>query len=178
MTELSRTVRVDTLGSAPRSIAIEAGAAEREALAERFDLPAIGHLSAEVSLTRSGATVTATGRLSAEVTQSCVATGEPVPATVAETFSILFQPERESGGEEEIELSEMDCDIVFYDGALIDIGEAVAETLSLSLDPWPRSPNADAALRAEGVRSEEEAAAEDAAAKAARSPFAALRPKS
>ena len=32
--------------------------------------------------------------------------------------------------------------------------EAVAETLSLNLDPYPRAPEADAVLRAAGVRRE------------------------
>lgn len=172
--EFSRIVRVDTLGSGPRALEIEAGVDERAALAERFDLQAIERLAARVSLTRNGETITAVGTLSAAVTQSCVATGEPVPAGLEETFTIVFQPQHQ-GAEEEVELSEEDCDTVFYDGAMIDVGEAVAETLSLALDPWSRSANADAVLAAEGVRSQEEAEAEEAAAKAASSPFAALR---
>ena len=47
------------------------------------------------------------------------------------------------------------------------LGEAVAQTLLLGLDPYPRSPAAEAALRDAGVKSEEEARAES-------SPFAAL----
>jgi hypothetical protein len=50
-------------------------------------------------------------------------------------------------------------DVVFYDLAAIDVGEAVAETLLLSLDPYPRAPGAEAALRAAGVKGEEEAGA-------------------
>jgi len=42
--------------------------------------------------------------------------------------------------------------VVFYDGASIDVGEAVAETLLLNLDPYPRAPGAEQALRAAGVR--------------------------
>ena len=37
------------------------------------------------------------------------------------------------------------------------IGPAVADTLALVLDPYPRGPNADAALRAAGVMNEEQA---------------------
>ena len=33
--------------------------------------------------------------------------------------------------------------MIFYDGAAIDIGEAVAETLLLDLDPYPRAPGAE-----------------------------------
>ena len=53
--------------------------------------------------------------------------------------------------DEEIELGEADCDVVFYDGATIDLGGAIADTLALSLDPYPRSAGADAALKEAGV---------------------------
>jgi uncharacterized metal-binding protein YceD (DUF177 family) len=147
---------MDTIGPSPRAIAIEAEAGERKALAKRFALPAIDHLSAELSLTRTGEHIQAYGRLRAEVTQSCVATREPVKASLDEPFEIIFTPQQDAqrGGEEEIELSESDCDVVFYEGASIDVGEAVAETLSLSLDPWPRAPGAVEVLRAAGVKSE------------------------
>jgi uncharacterized metal-binding protein YceD (DUF177 family) len=175
--EFSRPIRIDTLGSAPKTLSIEADTKERAALAGRFELVAIDRLSAELQLTRSGESVTATGTLLAQVTQSCVASGANVPARLEEPFTILFRPQPHAAADEEIELGKGEMDVVFYDGAMIDVGEAAAETLSLSLDPYPRSPEAEAALRQAGVKSETEAEAEEAAAKAARSPFAALRKK-
>ncbi len=157
--EFSRTVRVDTLAGQPRSLSIGASKEERAALSERFGLVAIERLSAEAELRRSGNEVRASGTLSAAVVQSCVATGEPVPAEVQEDFSIVFRPHPEVAAEDEIELSQGELDVVFYDGASVDLGEAVAETLSLSLEPYPRSTDADAALREAGVVSEEDAAA-------------------
>jgi uncharacterized metal-binding protein YceD (DUF177 family) len=156
--EFSRTVRIDTLGGGPRAIEIGANQDERAALARRFGLVSVERLSAEASLVRRGDEVFATGRLSAAVVQSCVATEEPVPAVIDEPFEIRFRPHPEGGGgEEEIELGEGELDVIFYDGALIDVGEAAAETLALSLDPYPRSPAAEQALREAGVKSEEEA---------------------
>lgn len=155
--EFSRTIRLDTIGPAPRPLTIEADEAEREALARRFDLLEIDHLSAELDLSRNGEAVTADGRMRAVVTQSCVASGKPVPATIDEPFRILFSsPPEGRAGEEEIELSPEECDVVFYEGTSIDIGEAVAETLLLSLDPWPRAPDAEEALKAAGIKREEE----------------------
>ena len=61
------------------------------------------------------------------------------------------------------ELGEGDLDTIFHDGSAIDLGSAIADTLALSLDPYPRSAGADAALKEAGVLTEEEA-----------SPFAAL----
>jgi uncharacterized metal-binding protein YceD (DUF177 family) len=156
--EFSRPVRVDTLGSAPRQLSIGADEGERAALAIRFGLAEIAHLSAKAELTRHGEAVRASGSLRAEVTQSCVATGEPVPAALEESFALEFRPHPAGGGNvEEIELSEGDLDVVFYDGAAVDLGEAVAETLSLALDPYPRAPHAEQALREAGVKSEAEA---------------------
>ncbi|MDB5694240.1 MAG: hypothetical protein JWO81_3303 [Alphaproteobacteria bacterium] len=166
--EFSRIWRVDTLGAAPRAVAIEADEAERAALAGRFGLVAIGRLEAEAALSREGETVTAAGILRAAVTQSCVATAEPVEARIETPFRIEFRPPPETGAEDEIELGEAELDVIFYDGAAIDLGEAAAETLSLSLDPWPRAPGAEAALRAAGVKDEEQAVRES-------SPFAVLQ---
>jgi uncharacterized metal-binding protein YceD (DUF177 family) len=162
--EFSRLVRINTLGTEPRTMSIDAEEAERSALARRFGLIAIGRLAAEASLVREGEDVSATGRIAAAVTQSCVATGEPVEAAVDEAFELRFRPTpAPAGPDEEVELGERELDLIFYDGASIDLGEAVAETVALSLDPYPRAPGAEEALKAAGVKSEEEAG-----------PFAAL----
>jgi len=167
--EFSRPVRIDTLGAGARQVEIEAEAAERAALAGRFGLVAIDRLAARAELSRSGETVVARGRIEGAVVQSCVASGEPVPATVEEDFRIEFRPQPDAASpDEEVELGEAELDVVFYEGGAVDLGEAVAETLSLALDPFPRSPAAEAALREAGVKSEEEARAES-------SPFAALK---
>ena len=138
--------------------------AERGAIAKRLDLAALARLEAHVCIERTGEVVRATGRLLASLDQNCVVTGDPVAAHVDEPFAILFVPEPESAGPEaEIELGEADCDTVFHDGAAIDLGGALADTLALSLDPYPRSAGADAALKEAGVLTEEQA-----------SPFAVL----
>lgn len=156
--EFSRPVRVDTLGSEPRRQRIEADEGERVALAKRFDLLGIGRLAAEALLARDGLDVTAEGRIEGEVTQSCVATGVPVEERIDAPFRLVFRPAPEEGRpDEEIELSPSELDVVFYEGDAIDLGEAAAETLALALDPYPRTPDAEEALRAAGVKTEAEA---------------------
>lgn len=156
--EFSRVVALDTIGDAPRAMTLEADAEERLALARRFRLVAIEALSADVSLSRRAEAVIATGRLTAAVVQSCVATGAPVTKTLHEPFEIAFRPQpADARPDEEIELDESEMDVVFYDGGTIDLGEAVAETLALALDPYPRAADAEAALRAAGVKGEAEA---------------------
>ena len=137
---------------------------ERAAIAKRLGLASLARVEAHVTLKRTGDAVRAEGRLQAALDQSCVVTGEPVAAHVDEAFAILFTPEpRTDGPDEEVELGSGDCDVVFYDGAQIDLGGAIADTLALSLDPYPRSAGADAALKEAGVMTEEQA-----------SPFAVL----
>jgi uncharacterized metal-binding protein YceD (DUF177 family) len=166
--EFSRPFRLDALSGEPRSVQIEAEPAEREALAARFELVAVDALTAEARLSRRGDIVEAVGLLRASVTQSCIATAEPVEAKLEERFQVEFRPPPDVRADEEVELDEQELDVVFYDGGAIDLGEAVAQTLALALDPYPRSPAAEAALREAGVKSEEEARLES-------SPFAALK---
>jgi len=131
---------------------------ERRAIAERLDLPSLERLEAHASLSRDGDRIRASGRVAASLEQRCVVTGEPVAAHVDEAFEIAFMPEpRADDLPEDVELAAEDCDVVFHDGAAIDLGTAIADTLALSLDPYPRSAAAEAALREAGVLSEEEA---------------------
>jgi uncharacterized metal-binding protein YceD (DUF177 family) len=170
--EFPRLVRLDAIGQAPHDVRFAADEAERAALAERFALASLESLDVEAAVRRDGATVFADGRVTARVVQSCVATGQPLPADIAEPFALRFAPESEEGDAEEIELSDADCDTLSYSGGAIDIGEAAAETLLLALDPFPRAPDADETLRRAGVIAEEDAAALE---KPAPSPFAALQ---
>ena len=130
--------------------------AERRAIAERLDLASLDRLEAHACLALDGERVRATGRVAAALEQRCVVTGEPVAAHLDEAFDIAFVPEPQAG-DAEIELGPEDCDTVIHDGAAIDLGSAIADTLALALDPYPRSASAEAALREAGVLSEEEA---------------------
>ena len=143
-------------------IDLNADDVERRAIAERLDLSSLDRLEAHARLAVDGDRVRASGRVAASLEQRCVVTGEPVAAHIDEPFEIAFVPEPRVG-DEEIELRPEDCDTVFHDGATIDLGSAIADTLALALDPYPRSASAEAALREAGVLSEEEAG-----------PFAAL----
>jgi uncharacterized metal-binding protein YceD (DUF177 family) len=145
-------------------IELVAGEGERRHIADRFSLPSLDRLEAQATLERTGEVVRARGRLKAALRQSCVVTGEPVDSSADEPFDIYFLPEpTPESSDEEIELAASDCDVVFHDGSAIDLGGAIADTLALGLDPYPRSAGAEAALREAGVLSEAEAG-----------PFAAL----
>ncbi|PKP89985.1 MAG: hypothetical protein CVT77_16330 [Alphaproteobacteria bacterium HGW-Alphaproteobacteria-16] len=155
--EFARPHRIDTIGAGESRVAIAAEEAERAALAKRFGLISIDHLRAELAVRRDSAGIVATGHLSGAVVQPCSVTGDPVPAKVEENFTIRFLPEGAvAAAADEVELDDADCDTVFYTGSAIDLGEAAAQTLALALDPFPRSPNAEGALREAGVLKEDE----------------------
>jgi len=139
-------------------VELSADESERSGIGERLGLASLDRLDAHVSLERDGERIRANGRVRASLKQSCIATGKPVPEHVDEPFEVLFVPEpKSSRGEEEVELGPDDCDVVFYEGGAIDLGAAVADTLALAIDPYPRSQEADDALREAGVLSEAEA---------------------
>lgn len=158
--EFSRIVRLDAIGRIQWPAHVEADALEREALARRFGFAALDTLAADYSLTREGRAVIAAGSIEARLSQPCIATGEPVEEQVRDDFTIRFVPEEEeaaAGQGEELELDASECDTVPYRDGRIDMGEAIAETLALSVNPYPRSSGAETYLRAAGVLSEEQA---------------------
>ncbi len=163
MSDFAHRLPLDQVRDGDR-LDIIADDAERSDVAARLGLLSLDRFEAHAALSRDGDRLRATGRLKAAVQQACVATGEPVPAHIDEPFELLFVPEPAVGkADDEIELGEGDLDTVFHDGSAIDFGGAVADTLALALDPYPRSAGADAALKEAGVMTEEEAG-----------PFAAL----
>ena len=82
-----------------------------------------------------------------------------MPAELDAPFDILFRPQPDAGGAGRGSRARARASWTWSSttARAIDVGEAVAETLSLSLDPYPRAPGAEEALKAAGVKSEEEA---------------------
>ncbi|HEX7852904.1 MAG TPA: DUF177 domain-containing protein [Sphingobium sp.] len=156
--EFSRPVPLDRIGADAKQQTIIADEAERLALARRFRLRGLGRLEADYLLVPMGEGWQATGTIRAEAVQACVATAQDVPERIDAPFTIRFVRE-ENETDEEVELSEEDCDIMTVEDGRIDMGEAVAQTLALNLDPYPRSRDADARLREMGVKQEGEAGA-------------------
>lgn len=152
--EFTRPERVDTIGDAPRTVRVEAGETERRRLAGRFGLVAIDRLAAEFTLHRDAVGIVADGRVAAAVTQACSITGDPIAARVDEPITLRFVEPSEHA--EETELDDGALDTIEIEGGAIDLGEAAAETMALALDPYPRSPAAEAALREAGVTREDE----------------------
>ena len=156
-------LKLDQIGQGQR-VDVSVDDSECADIARRLGLVSLDRLEAHAVLSRDGARVHAEGRVLASLEQSCVVTGEPVSSAVDEPFAVDFLPESTTGRpDDEVELGADDCDTMFHDGASVDLGAAVVDSLALALDPYPRSAGAEASLREAGVISEEEAG-----------PFAAL----
>lgn len=139
---------------------------ECAALARRFGYVRLDRLDADYRIVAEGRVLHVTGRVRAALAQPCIATGEPVEEVIDAPFTLRFEPEDAAPparAGEEVEYDIDALDIIPYADDRIDMGEAVAETLALSVDPYPRSPDAQEYLRNMGVLSEDQAG-----------PFAAL----
>ena len=162
MSEFSRMIDLRAITAS--ALQLSADENERKALAARFDLVSVDRLEAEVMLENEGPVVSANGRLRAAIVQSCAVSGEDLPVTIDEPLAFRFVPEGEpSAPDEEIEIDEGDCDEIPYSGTAFDVGEAVAQSLALAIDPFATGPGADAARKAAGILDE-----------SASGPFAAL----
>jgi uncharacterized metal-binding protein YceD (DUF177 family) len=140
--EFARPVEVPRAAGRATTHKIAADADERAALAARFSLLSLDRLAADIRIERlPGGLVRLAASLVADVVQSCVVTLEPVSNRVEEEFILLF-----GAGEaaREVVLDGAAETIEPLDGDRIDLGEVVAQQLSLALDPFPRA--ADASL--------------------------------
>lgn len=139
------------------AVLIEADERERAALAERFGVESIERLSAAIELELCQKGVRAEGSLEADITQVCSVSDEPFPVRVKEAITLRFLEEGTStltpSDEDEIdfELTADDCDEIEYSGESFDLGEAVAQTLGLAIDPYAEGPTAAAARKEAGI---------------------------
>jgi uncharacterized metal-binding protein YceD (DUF177 family) len=166
--ELSRMVKTRPLPARP--VVIAASPAEAAALACRFGLGAVLSLRAEVILEARPRAIRAAGRLTAQIMQPCAISGEDFPVTIDEPIDLRFVEDdarTPAAAADEIELEADDCDEIAYAGDMFDLGEAVAQTLGLAIDPYAEGPDADAARAAAGIVQEGEQQGPLAAALAA-----------
>tara|TARA_A100001391_G_scaffold1033_2_gene1402 strand:+ start:1987 stop:2520 length:534 start_codon:yes stop_codon:yes gene_type:complete len=149
--EFSRIVDRRSVGEAP--VRIGASEAECEALAKRFGLVAVRRLEADISLDLAGEGVLANGKLSADVVQTCAVSGDDLPVSIVEEFSLRFVPEADWADyeAEEVELGAEDLDALPYDGTSFDLGEAVAQSLALAIDPFATGPDAEKVRSEQGL---------------------------
>ncbi|MEO6092518.1 MAG: DUF177 domain-containing protein [Novosphingobium sp.] len=145
--EFSRLV--DPRHADGRRVVLEPTDRERAALARRFGLVAIERLAAEALLTGRGAVIEVQGTLRADIVQSCAVSAEDLAVAIEEPLTFRFVPARaDHPPDEEIELDAEACDEIEYAGTSFDLGEAIAQSLGLAIDPFAIGPAAEEARRA------------------------------
>ena len=148
---MPRPVLADDIREDGKSVVeIEASEAERIALAEAYNLPAIASLKARLTLSKRGPVIRVVGALTARLTQTCVVTMEPFESDVEDQIDMEYAPpayvteawerlaQLEASGSTEVAPEPPDQII---DGK-IDLGALTAEALALALDPYPKKPGA------------------------------------
>jgi uncharacterized metal-binding protein YceD (DUF177 family) len=174
--EFSRIFTLEQFSHAPLEIALMATVEECAGLAARFAVVAVkamrGKAVLEYQSEHSSAHPYARGELEAEIVQACVRTGQEFTSNIKEDFTIRFTDAEQAGviTEAEIELDWEAVDEFFYSKGALDIGEAVAQTLGLAINPYACAPESGQAIKAWGVSLE--APEEEAKPK---NPFEALK---
>lgn len=176
MSEFFVQIPVAKLSTRAQPYMVDSNASERAGLAARFALISIDSLAATLDVWRTAEGARVTGRLQAQVVQRCVISGEPLAAKLEAEVAVDFVQFDSTGGDE-VELSADVLDTMGIENERIDLGEAVAQSLLLVLDPYPRAPDPVLEAARALLLSEEEAAQQEASAKAAASPFAVLGKK-
>jgi uncharacterized metal-binding protein YceD (DUF177 family) len=146
---LSRFVEVTSLPPGGAQHHLKATAAECAALAQDLKLPAIRSLAAEYKLSGTAKGVHVAGRLTAEITQTCVVTLEEFDSTIEEEVEVDFAESSGMPPEPPTEMHEYEPPDDIVNGH-IDLGAITAEFLVLGLDPYPKKPGVEFAFEDDG----------------------------
>ena len=157
--EFSRLIALRQITGQP--MVLEADEQERADLARRLAITSVDRLSARVTLDRQGERVGVSGTLEADITQPCAVSGEDFPVRIAEDIALRFVPEGsvhpslQEDEEIEIELEAEDLDEIEYAGDKFDLGEAIAQSLALAIDPYAEGPDADRTRAKAGIETDD-----------------------
>jgi hypothetical protein len=156
-------VHVDSIPSKGKDCPIQASLEQCQAIAKRLDIQAVNSLAANVHLTlqNGGHIVYISGNFTAEITQNCVVTLQPIVSQIQDNFEAWYadhdkaipfnrakhtQKSIEDGLEIQM-LEEHDDPEPLVDSQ-VDIGEVVIQFLSLAINPYPRVEGTEEAVMA------------------------------
>lgn len=158
LSEWSHRVDAAGIGLTPLRTTISASPQERKDLARRLQVESVDVLKAELVLARKSENLVlhVTGSFSAQVTQPCVVTLEPVqqqiegsvegwfadPDSVVPFVRAKHERNSKKAGAELPILEEEDAPEALINGE-VDLGELVTQHLSLALDPYPHKEGVD-----------------------------------
>ena len=136
--DLKLTASLITKDSPNRMVITASGAVCTE-LAERFGYLEVKALTGKLDVRRiSSACWQIKGQFTAEITQSCVVSGEPVKERFSFDLIERYLETLENGDE----IDPMGVDVEVLDNGMIPVGEAVAQALAVHASGWPRRADA------------------------------------
>ena len=133
--ELRREFRLDELDNGDRAVNFSANEAECDSLASRLEVAGISSLDAKLSIRRLEEGIYGvTGGFEAEVAVKIEGEEAALDFTVAEPVEETYVTTQ---GWKVLEVRTVDgeVDAELVDGSTIDLGELIAQSLSLALDP-------------------------------------------
>jgi hypothetical protein len=142
--ELEKIVDLDRMGPGGAALEIVPIESQRTALARRFGFLGLPAFSARVTVDRRpGDQIVVEGRLRGKIVQACILSLDPVVQELDDTFRLVFKrdfvDERDPDSGDAVISAQTDAPEPLQ-GNLLDVGEIVAEQLSLAADPYPRKP--------------------------------------
>ncbi|MEM6850803.1 MAG: DUF177 domain-containing protein [Pseudomonadota bacterium] len=148
-----RLAPIEALADGEWRLEFTASEAERRALADRLGLVRLDAFSGSARLVGAPGAAVLSGAWRATLTQSCVVSLEDVDASLSGDLSIAFaadaDPEAaEPSGDIEVDLESDPPEPMPEDA--IDVGAFFAEDLALSINPYPRRPDAAASANPVG----------------------------
>ena len=144
--EFSRLISISNIEVGETNIGIEANFNECKALADRFSIIKLHNLSAILKFSKinENEMLGLKATYSSKITQLCVLTLKPITNLIEGDFSSTFTESGETKNNKHLSFSVNDVDPPeLLNNGSFDAGELVAEYLSLEIDPFPRSADAD-----------------------------------
>ena len=130
-----------------RSYRLDASQSDLASLAERFNLIEFKSLTADIQVKDRGAEqgIFVTGTLDAAFTQRCIVSLEPVEEQLSTPFELMLVDEATADrmDAEEVYLDDNAPEYDALEGDMIPLGEIVAQTVSINMNPYPRAEDAE-----------------------------------
>lgn len=145
--DLSLTLANEEIQAEPKRFTVQASDADRAALVERFNIVALDKLTAKVEVRADARAeaIVVSGHVGAELSQQCIVTLEDVPESISEDFELmLVSPETaDRYDEDELYLDPEAPEYDAFEGDEVPVGEIVAQTLSVMMNPYPKKEGAE-----------------------------------
>lgn len=145
--DLSLSIPSADVTADARSYKIEASKTEMDALVERFKISSLESLIADLSVfsTSDYDAIIVSGNIKAQLKQYCIVSLDPVEETINEDFKLmLVSPEvADQFDDDEMYLDPKAPDYDAFEGGALELGEIVAQTMSVMMNLYPRRDDAE-----------------------------------